>query len=793
MHERCRLVSSVLGVLLLVGCESTSPTSTGSTSPTRPGTQSQAEEVYNPDGFNLAIVTDISGSMRVADPKGFNREGAQLALALSSVEDNLALIAFNEDVEKVISLHSMRELAYQRAFSAGIDSLKNKGGTNFIEALQEATRQLHYLQTTGQTAVIFLSDGKHDPESEHPRVTEICDNFGKDERRIFTIALGEDTDEALLLEMANKSGGNGYKVTEVEELVSGYLKILGDFYNLFTYDDGDQEGYREITVGQSAKRLIYVLVKADIQSTASLQGSIQRDGAVVEPSAELFRRTPRAGAAFDVMQFDSDLEGKWTCNLDKSAGDVILLSEVPITFRILPDNPGGEYYEGDEIPFALEANCATSDKAAYAAVNTTVTVQRWAGDVSGPTINLRAEQQGARVIFRGTELDVRQLAKGDVEVDELETARFAITLSDEGWTHTKETSLKMLPKSVQSTRPFQVSGDGLDGGNNLSLGQHWLGAVSFNSSLDLRNGTNDDVRVGFVLDDAGLIRTLGAIELSAKQSASVPLVQTRTQPAAGHHTSEVVISGQYTDPNIEVDVTPTTITLDLTVHSVSVGAADQANVPPGFSGNVTFPVTMGIAGTSMNITGQTDAPGAPAGLVVNWPSSFTDSIVLAVTVPALTQAGHYEATFRPSVGSGMEPGSEITLGFDVGASAPTFEATELQTLTINSDTETDADGWVAFPGGIDVVLTHYAELILEVEMADLVNIEDSSKSISNYDIKMEPENLTLKSGEHRQLELKINAANLNAGTYRGTITLVIIHGDDFVETVRDVEVVVEGS
>jgi len=789
MVERRRLVTSVLGVLLLVGCESTSPFDFTPVAPRAAGTQAATRAPYNPEGFNLAIVTDVSGSMRKEDPSGFNREGAQLALALSSAEDNLALVAFSNGIKAAIELRSMDDVAGQKAFSEGINSLINRGGTNFIAALEEVDRQLDRVRTTGQTAVIFLSDGVPEDPAKNPRVIEHAIEYGRDQRRIFTIALGPGADKDLLQEMANLSGGNSYQVTRADELVNGYLKILGDFYNLFTYD----RDYRQIAVDKSAERLIYVLIKRDLKSIASLQGAIRHDGVAATPSAKAYRREPVEGAAFDVMQFDGDLEGKWTCDLNSRLGDVILLSEVPISFRILPGNPGGEYSEGDSVPYKLEATCGSAEKAAYAAANTTVTVQRWVGDASGRPVSLRAKQQGERVIFSGSERDARQLARGAVESDELQTARFSISLSDAGWTHTKETSLRMLPNEVPPAGAFQVSSGDLSG-DILSLGKHWLGAVAYDRSLRLTNSTSDDVRIEFA-DEGDLIRPPGGIVLKAKQYTSVPVVPTRTQPAAGRYTGRLVITGQYTDPDIEVDVDDTAITLELSVHSVSVGAADQPGVPPGFSGNVTFPVEMGIPGTSMNITGMTPAASTPAGLKVTWPRSFTDSIALSVTVPELTPAGRYEATFRPDVGRGLEPGSEITLGFDVGGSQLAFEATAPGTLTINSDTETDADGWVSFPGGIKVLLRHHAGLEMSAGKGNLVNVDDENLSFSRLDIAMEPSSLTLRNGVQEQLELKMNVGNLpGVGTYQGQVTLRVREAGKVVVTkVLDVEVVVEDS
>ncbi|MFT7462658.1 MAG: hypothetical protein ACI9EF_001000 [Pseudohongiellaceae bacterium] len=770
-----RLATSVLNVLGLLavlcttGCRST-PTSGPEP---QPELQAKAEELaYNPDGFNLAIVTDISGSMKKADPRGFNREGAQLAVSLASRDDNLALVAFNDDVEKVVPLSSMAELPAQQAFSTAIDTLTNTGGTNFIAALQESTRQLAYLKTTGQTAVIFLSDGKHTPVSEHPRVREIAEQGGEAQRRLFTIALGSDTDESLLQDMANVSGGNSYIARRADGLVDAYLKILGDFYNLFTYD----ADYRKITVDQSAKRLIYLLIKNESHPDASFDGAIQHNGKPTSPSAAVYRRPPSLEATFDVIQFDSELAGTWTCDVDPAIGQVILLSEVPISFRILPENPGAEYFEGDQVPYALEASCGTAELAQHTAATTTVAVQRWAGDASSQSFTLTGKQQGDLVIYSGMQ-PVAQLNKIDDVTPELQTARFEISLSDTGWTHTKETSLRVHPKDVPPTDPVQFSGEGLSGtsgSQSLSLGTFWAhNPVTFERSIQLDNTSRYSVSYDFSVA-GGLVSAPQPVQLEPRTSATVTLAQAMDSPKAGRHTGALMVRGRFTEAQYASHpVTDTTIALDLAVHAVSLGTPKPLSVQPGFAGKVSFPVTMAVPGTVLSVTANQLVEGSVTGLTVTWPKTLSDELALTVAIPELTPAGRYEATFRPKLeGSGLNPAPAITVSFNVGGSKPTIDAQPPSTLTINSATAADSDGWVEFPGGIDVVMSHHGPLSLSAVMANLVNSENNDLRISKVDLRMVPKKVTLQPETHQQLALRVNVGNLPAaGTYQGMVTL----------------------
>jgi len=248
------------------------------------------------------------------------------------------------------------------------------------------------------------------------------------------------TAQTLLLEMANASGGYGHKVSTAKDLVHAYLRILGDSRNLFTYG-GDS---REITLGRAVERLVYVLVKSDAYPGANLDGAIQHDGIPATGAPRLYRGPSNSSAAFDIVQFDGDLNGNWTCNLSTDMGEVVLLSEVPIGFRILPDKPGSSYREGDSVVYALEVDYGSSTQAAYASATTTVTAQRWTEDDAqhGQQVVLRPEQQGNFVVFSGPDT-AQQLAEPGEGTVELQTVRFQISLSNDSWTHTKETVLRI--------------------------------------------------------------------------------------------------------------------------------------------------------------------------------------------------------------------------------------------------------------------------------------------------------------------------------------------------------------
>ena len=775
MHLSWKLRAFALGALVVTACQA--PIG----SPGGPG--SAGEPQVNYTGFNLVVVTDTSQSMENNDKQGFNREGAQLAVALANVSDNLALVPFNDNVGKVLPLQAMSSADRRLRFSKAIDNLENARATDYLRAMDATKEVLEAPGISNRSAIIFLSDGEHDPglfhqgdvEEEKRLVREHASRFGDAEQSIYAIAFTDEAVSKLMNDMALNSGGAYYRVDEANELLDAYLEILGDVYELFEYT----RDAKELVIEPIIRRLVYVLIKED--PDASLDRLIERDGNRVDLETALYRRPPSDEAAFDVVQFGGSLAGEWTCDARPEEGRVVALCQVPISFRIVPGAPRAEYAIGEQQTFQLEAICSDEELAEYAVNMIRVESQLSAGGKQGSVIPMNGRRDGPRkVIFTGKSrasfLGTSPSAGGTEEQD----VEFRITLGGGEWTHTKHAATRVTAERAPEPDPepepeealtFEWDGKTADG--VLHLGEYWLGEVAFERGFEVWNRSENRVRVEF--STSGLVEPPAPIEVAAGSSQRVTLAFRGSQPPPGRRTSQLVcksrpLSGQ-------ADLLDQVVDMDLMIYDLDVRVPGTAAVAPGGQTKLNVSAKVRPTGTSVDLT--KDETEVPVGLTVEgWPARFGEGgFELVAKADAVTAGGAYQATFRAKpVGTQLAP-KEYAIEVRVGGSKPTLNVSP-ERLSLELDltdwaSESGEDEWRTFDDQVEVTLTHHAELKL---LTDLENLRgEGGQSIRQHDLIAAPVGSgSLVPGSAQGVEVRINLNdNLAAGTYQGNLTVAV--------------------
>lgn len=177
---------------------------------------------------DTVFVMDRSGSMAGSDP-AFLR-----VVATQKYVDGMIA----PDRGCVVSFADKAALVNDRGLSSDYTSIKDdlatvgySSGTNLEAALSAATKEL---ETHGQTGkmqlAILLTDGIPDPPEANvsmATVQRILDRHVM----LYTIGLGEDLDESLLVWLANITGGRYYHAKTASELEAIYLGISNGFKN----------------------------------------------------------------------------------------------------------------------------------------------------------------------------------------------------------------------------------------------------------------------------------------------------------------------------------------------------------------------------------------------------------------------------------------------------------------------------------------------------------------------------------------------------------------------------------
>jgi len=172
----------------------------------------------------ILLVIDVSGSMG-----GEKIEKAKEALKTFIHEINgsmdIGLIAFDQVVE--VSIPPINDT--QQLIKA-IDSLEAMGGTMYQYPLNTAYQWLKpYRDFNISTSIVFASDGLPADADALPGIIE---KYRKSNITIYAVFIGyENEGYELLKDMAVKTGGEAYKVEEIDKLVDTYRSLAEDIVN----------------------------------------------------------------------------------------------------------------------------------------------------------------------------------------------------------------------------------------------------------------------------------------------------------------------------------------------------------------------------------------------------------------------------------------------------------------------------------------------------------------------------------------------------------------------------------
>jgi VWFA-related protein len=180
------------------------------------------QEAVQPVSIVLAL--DASGSMK-------KKEADVVASAREFIhalrpEDKLAVVLF---ADRPVFAHDLSE---NRQFAAeALDDYKAIGGTALYDALSDSLIRLK--RTEGRRVVVVMTDGRDEnnpgtgPGSirKLPDVLKYVQDTGA---LVFTIGLGTNVDQAILKEVADRSGGRAFFPTDVTELAQEYRRVVDD-------------------------------------------------------------------------------------------------------------------------------------------------------------------------------------------------------------------------------------------------------------------------------------------------------------------------------------------------------------------------------------------------------------------------------------------------------------------------------------------------------------------------------------------------------------------------------------
>ena len=184
-------------------------------------------EVVTDQPIYISLLLDTSGSMTGSKIEAARAAAIQFVNGLKA-DDRLALTTFNDDILQLSDFST--DHASTKNLIASINA-KDNGGTCLYDAAYEAVQKIAALPY-GRRAVILLTDGKDETLAGGPCSKLTIDDViglaseGNIRVPIFTIALGNNVDEAGLTRLATLTGGRFDKSQDTSQLEGLFARLL---------------------------------------------------------------------------------------------------------------------------------------------------------------------------------------------------------------------------------------------------------------------------------------------------------------------------------------------------------------------------------------------------------------------------------------------------------------------------------------------------------------------------------------------------------------------------------------
>lgn len=164
--------------------------------------------------LNISFVLDRSGSMD-GDKMHCARAATSLALDRLDGQDSFSVVAFDTRLDVLVARQSA---VSTQAAKARIGQLRADGGTQMALGMRQALKELQGGAPGALKRMILLTDGQ--TGGDEADCLRLADQAGQQGVQITALGLGDDWNEALLQEIADRSGGKADYIDRPEALVT---------------------------------------------------------------------------------------------------------------------------------------------------------------------------------------------------------------------------------------------------------------------------------------------------------------------------------------------------------------------------------------------------------------------------------------------------------------------------------------------------------------------------------------------------------------------------------------------
>lgn len=168
---------------------------------------------------NVSFVLDHSGSMKGEKIENVRR-ASEIALNLLDAQDVASVVIFDHRTELLIPstpVNNKRELLDK------VKRIRDAGGTKIAPAVEKGLREIERGPATSIRRLVLLTDGQTENEDQCLRQ---ADDAGRRQVPITALGVGQDWNEDLLIDMANRSGGVAEYINSPNEIATFFQNTV---------------------------------------------------------------------------------------------------------------------------------------------------------------------------------------------------------------------------------------------------------------------------------------------------------------------------------------------------------------------------------------------------------------------------------------------------------------------------------------------------------------------------------------------------------------------------------------
>ncbi len=168
---------------------------------------------------NVSFVLDRSGSMK-GDKIERVRRATSLALDLLNAEDIVSVVIFDHRTEVLIPAGHVTN---RHDLQQRVSRIRDAGGTKIAPAVERGLQEIARDRSNAIRRLVLLTDGQTENENE---CLLRADDAGRMGVPITALGVGQDWNEDLLIEMANRSGGAADYIARPDEITEYFQNTV---------------------------------------------------------------------------------------------------------------------------------------------------------------------------------------------------------------------------------------------------------------------------------------------------------------------------------------------------------------------------------------------------------------------------------------------------------------------------------------------------------------------------------------------------------------------------------------